>query len=411
MSAVVSTVRAAVPSARRPSAGDLCLPVPSISPETDNAAVLRLFSQHKGLVGLPVVENGRPFGLINRHIFLSQMARPFQWELYARKSCIAFMDKSPLVVDAKTSIDEMVDLAVAYGDKSLADGFIITSSDHYQGIGLGIDLVRAVSEMHARQHHQIMQSIEYASVIQGAMLATSRQEMAATLNDWCLTWEPRDHVGGDYYHFTRHDRGWLAVIVDCTGHGVPGAFMTLIFSSALERALALHGPSHPGVLLQEINGHIKDALGQIADRARGTQNSNDGCDAILVAMDTSEGRLRWSSARMPAFILSAATGELASLTGDRMGAGYTETPRDYVWPTHEKAMEPGDVFFTTTDGLTDQIGGERRIMYGKRRLQGLLKRCRELPMPALGEELLCEHRRYQDSEIRRDDLTFWGWRA
>jgi len=401
----------APPLGSRPCAGDLCLAVPSVSPECDNETVLKLFTQHKELVSLPVVEDGRPFGLINRHIFLSQIVRPFHRELYDRKSCIAFMDKSPLIVDAATGIDAMADLAVAYGEKALADGFIITSGGRYLGIGVGIDLMRAVSEMHALQHRQIVQSIEYASVIQGAMLTPSRQAMAAALGDSCLAWEPRDHVGGDCYYFMRHERGWLAVIADCTGHGVPGAFMTLIFSSALDRALALHGPMHPDRLLGEINVRIKDALGQVEGRADGTPSSNDGCDALLVSMDSAESVMRWSSARMSAYLLPADGGEPAELAGNRMGVGYIETPHGYVWPSQQRMVTPGDMLFATTDGLTDQVGGERRIMYGRRRLLALLKRCRELPMPELAQALQQEHRDYQGSQIRRDDLTFWGWRA
>ncbi|WP_040928471.1 CBS domain-containing protein, partial [Pectobacterium brasiliense] len=148
-----------------PVARDLCIPLPDVSPDTDNATVLQLFSKNKEWVSLPVVEDGRPFGLINRHIFLSQMARPFYRELYDKKSCIAFMDKNPLIVDALASLNDVADQTVITGDKSLTDGFMITENGRYIGIGLGIDLIKAVSDMHLRQHQQIMQSIEYASVI------------------------------------------------------------------------------------------------------------------------------------------------------------------------------------------------------------------------------------------------------
>ncbi|MBS1156669.1 MAG: protein-serine/threonine phosphatase [Proteobacteria bacterium] len=393
----------------RPSALDLCISMPCVTPETDNATVLQLFGKHNDLVSLPVVENDRPFGLINRHIFLSQMAKPYHRELYDKKSCIAFMDKTPLVIDAATSIEALAEQAVASGDKALADGFIITQEGRYLGLGFGLDLIRGVSDMHARQHQQIMQSIEYASVIQHAMLGTSRQALANTLADYCLVWEPRDSVGGDCYHFVAHERGWLAVVVDCTGHGVPGAFMTLIFSSVLERALALHGPENPAVLLQEINRRIKHTLGQIAGQEK-ISKSNDGCDAVLIAVDTVASKLTWASARTPIFRFSAATGQAEQLESDRMGAGYTDTPCDYVWSNHEIPLIPGDLILVCTDGLIDQVGGIRQIAYGKRRLQELLQRCHAMSMQELATELLQEHRAYQDDQARRDDLTFFGFR-
>lgn len=393
----------------RPSALDLCVHAPYVSPQMDNATVLDLFTQHKHLVSLPVVEKGRPFGLINRHIFLSQMTRPFHRELYDKKSCIAFMDKDPLVIDAETSIDAVAARAVASGEKALSDGFIITRHGQYLGLGMGLDLMRTVSDMHVQQHRQIMQSIEYASVIQSAMLNTSRQTLANTLKDYCLVWEPRDGVGGDCYHFTTHAHGWLAVIADCTGHGVPGAFMTLIFASALERALALHGPANPARLLQEINRRIKDTLGQIEGFER-TSESNDGCDAIIISAQPSEHKLTWASARMPGFHLDAASRQAERIEVDRMGVGYTDTPYDYCWPNHEITLQPQDLIFVCTDGLIDQIGGDRQVAYGKRRLQDLLHRCASVPAAMLAEQLLQEHARYQEMEARRDDLTFFGFR-
>lgn len=391
-----------------PLAQDICICIPCVSPDTDNAAVLELFSQHKQLVSLPVVENGRPFGLINRHIFLSQMTKPFHRELYDKKSCIAFMDKEPLVIDAQTSINDVAAQAIASGEKALSDGFIITQHGRYLGLGLGLDLMKTVSDMHVRQHRQIVQSIEYASVIQSAILGTSQRVLADTLEDYCLIWEPRDGVGGDCYHFARHAKGWLAVVADCTGHGVPGAFMTLIFASALERALTLHGPDNPARLLQEINRRIKDTLGQQEGHAR-TTTSNDGCDAMVMVADTEQGKLTWSSARLPAFHLGA-NGLSARIEADRMGVGYTDTPYDYCWPNQEIILQPEEMIFVCTDGLIDQIGGERQVAYGKRRLQDLLQRCSTLPAAQLGEQLQQEHASYQDAEARRDDLTFFGFR-
>lgn len=118
------------------------------------------------------------------------------------------MDKNPLIVDANSSLNTVADQTVISGDKSLTDGFIITREGTYLGIGLGIDLIKAVSDLHLQQHQQVMQSIEYASIIQQAMMSTSSQTMSATLSDWCLAWQPRDCVGGDCYAFKITADGW-----------------------------------------------------------------------------------------------------------------------------------------------------------------------------------------------------------
>ncbi|KAA8996213.1 SpoIIE family protein phosphatase [Affinibrenneria salicis] len=394
-----------------PTARDLCLFTPDVSPDTDNITVLKLFNTHKHLTSLPVVEDGRPFGLINRHIFLSQMARPFFHELYDKKSCIAFMDKNPLIVDADATLGEVAGKTVVSGDKTLTDGFIICENGRYLGIGSGIDLIKAVADIHVRQHQQIMQSIEYASVIQASMLSPSRHAMANELTDWCLQWQPRDCVGGDSYYFKSVDQGWLCALADCTGHGVPGAFMTLIFASALEQAIALHGATSPAHLLPCINQHIKDTLGQSGDgQLRQKSRSNDGCDAIIVFVDRRAQSLTWASARMPAFILTPESDQIIALENDRMGIGYSETPYDYRWPSFTRPLHERDLFFTSTDGLTDQIGGKRHIMYGRQRLKDALLRHQSHPMQELARQLLREHADYQGQQTRRDDLTFWGFR-
>src|SRR5215472_10213843 len=91
---------------RAPRAGDLCRPTPIVSPGDTNALVREVFDKHRDLISLPVVEGRRTLGLIKRHTFQSEMAKPFRKELHERKSCVAFMDGQPLIVDADTSIEE-----------------------------------------------------------------------------------------------------------------------------------------------------------------------------------------------------------------------------------------------------------------------------------------------------------------
>lgn len=391
----------------RARARSLCIAVPFVTPAMDNTAVMALFSEHKDLIGLPVVENGTPFGMINRHIFLSQMTRPFFRELYDRKSCIAFMDKQPLVIDAETELERVAQQVVASGDKSVTDGFIVTEQGRYIGIGLGIDLIRTVSDLQAQQHQQILQSIDYARVIQDAMLDRSRQQMAQQLSDWCLHWQPRDGVGGDYYAFHRDEHGWLALIADCTGHGIPGAFMTVILHAALERALQ-HNHRTPSALLQALNRHIKQTLGQL-NASQQTSLSNDGCDAIALRLETASHQLSWASARMHA-VLQPLQGEAAALQADRVGVGYTDTPHDYCWPQQQRRLQPGDVLLVMSDGVTDQPGGARQIMFGKKRIQTVIAQHKTLPMAELSAAFAQAFLHWQGNQPRRDDVTWFGLR-
>ena len=102
----------------------------AVTSADSNGDVFRLFEEKPDLTGLPVIEDGRPIGMINRNIFMQSFARPFHREIYWYKSCIAFMDKSPLTVERDTSIQDLSFKVIAGGEKTLADGFIITEQGH-----------------------------------------------------------------------------------------------------------------------------------------------------------------------------------------------------------------------------------------------------------------------------------------
>jgi sigma-B regulation protein RsbU (phosphoserine phosphatase) len=396
--------------ARQPSARDLAIAVVTITSEKTNAQVLEVFTKHRELISLPVLESDRPMGLISRNIFMSQMSKPYYRELYEKKTCIAFMDKNPLIASADTSIETLAALAVESGDKTLADGFMIVENDGtFVGLGSGLDLMGMMVDLQTEKNRQVMQSIDYASTIQRAMLSVSRGAMQAAVKDACLVWEPRDVVGGDFYHFESFEGGWFAAVADCTGHGVPGAFLTLIASSALTQALNQHGPCDPAKLLGEVNRSMKQALGQHSTTNR-LSESDDGMDAAFFWFDSTTRNLTCANAKIPLFILMSDEDKVQMVEGARTGLGYVDTARDMTWKNHVVQLVPGAVVLSATDGIIDQIGGARNIAFGKQRLREALVRYRELAMPIFAETLMCEQREYQGRQSRRDDLTFFGFR-
>ncbi len=398
------------PRYRQPSAADLCIEVPSMTPDETNEKVMEVFSRHRDLVSLPVVEGNKPIGLINRNIFLSQMSKQFRQELYGKKSCIAFMDKEPLIVDAALDIDALTLKTVEYGEKALSDGFIITRAGAFAGAGNGLQLMRAVADMQASRNRQIMHSIEYASVIQRSTLRSSLDALARACPDAHLVWEPRDIVGGDFYQFCTDSDGWFATVADCTGHGVPGAFMTLIASTSLNQAIEQNGPRDPASLLGHVNRSIKQMLGQV-DGQDGTPGSDDGMDAACFWFEPASGRLIFASARLTMFVLRPGADSVEMLDGQRKGVGYVDSDFDYAWHNQEVMLDPGSLVFVSTDGLIDQIGGPRGIALGKRRVRELLLEQREKTPAQVDAALLDALRLWQGEHHRRDDLTFFCFRA
>jgi serine phosphatase RsbU (regulator of sigma subunit) len=216
-------------------------------------------------------------------------------------------------------------------------------------------------------------------------------------------------VGGDFYHFEPHPGGWFAAVADCTGHGVPGAFLTLIASSSLKQALELHGPHDPARLMQDVNRSMKRVLGQHGSSDKPSE-SDDGMDACFFWFDTATRTLTSASAKLPLFVVDKDATEVLTVEGKRVGLGYVDTPEDMQWDNHSMRLAPGAIVFVCTDGVIDQIGGPKHIAFGKQRLRRTLQEHAQLPMAELGRTVMNIHRHYQGTQRRRDDISFFGVR-
>ncbi len=267
----------------------------------------------------------------------------------------------------------------------------------------------------ADKNHLIMESINYALVIQSSFLRASRQDMASSLVDYFMIWDPRDTVGGDYLYFRRFDDGYFFAVIDCTGHGVPGAFMTLIMASYLNNLLTQDNRHDPAALLGRMNRSVKQALGQIEVKSKTDQHddghrSDDGMDAAFVWVDTSTNTLTYAGAKTPLFYLHPEDEDVQTLDGPRTGVGYTDTPIDFCWENRELSLRPGTAIYITTDGIIDQIGEAKKISYGKRRLHKAILSARALPMTDQQHVIHEPFLAHQGSQPRRDDVTMLAFR-
>lgn len=127
-------------------AGQLAVYAPTVTAHSVNDELVGLFNEHPGIHALAVVEGRTPIGLINRHAFMDRYVQPYQRELYGRKSCTAFMNATPLIVDKATPIEDLARLMAGENPHGLADGFIVTDKGAYLGLGSGEALIRAITE-------------------------------------------------------------------------------------------------------------------------------------------------------------------------------------------------------------------------------------------------------------------------
>lgn len=386
----------------------LCLTQIPIHPDLSNEALHRLFCAEPHLETVPVVEDARPLGLVNRHIFMEQYARPYGREVYGKKSSLAFMYKNPLTVEADTPIETLVKAAVTDGGRALRDGFIVTRGGEYLGLGTGFSLLRAMSDLEAEKTRQLLSSIHYASLIQRSHLAESDRVLQSQLPGHGLLWEPRDVVGGDAYFFRDTPQGLVGCVFDCTGHGVPGAFMTLIVLSFLEQAVTVDSTQalDPGAVLGRMNRYIKRVLQQSGVQDGGdAKASNDGLDACLFILAPDRRSARCASAKLSLMVVHRAGGEVQTSDGQKAGIGYTDTPEDQVWTTRDLDLPLGSLVVIVTDGVTDQIGGPKAIAHGRRRLAAFMdqhRQCDGLEFARRFHEALTD---WQGAQRRRDDVT------
>ena len=259
-----------------------------------------------------------------------------------------------------------------------------------------------------------MESINYASVIQKSFLRSARRDMEESLSDYFIHWEPRDKVGGDYYFCKKFDDGFFIALIDCTGHGVPGAFMTLIMAALLDHLLQNENRKDPAGALSAINRKVKIALGQIEDEnishLADSEHSDDGMDTAFCWVSPESRKMVYAGAKMPIFILTPDAEEVVLHEGDRKGVGYVETPSHFAWTNREIDLPPGAQVHLTTDGIIDQIGGARSIAFGKKRFDKLLLEHRNLPMNEQKQRIMDAFYAYQGGQKRRDDVSLLGFR-
>jgi phosphoserine phosphatase RsbU/P len=386
-------------------AAELQLGGATADPSQTNAHVMQLFELDASLDAVTVVQAGAPQGLLFRHAFHNRFARPYARELYLNKTCATFADVGALVVEGRTPIAEIGQSVAERGESALTQGFVVVDGGRYLGHCRGITLMRALSDLQGEQHKQLLSSIDYASTIQQALLADSRAALQSAFGEGhALVWRPRDVVGGDCFFARESEDGVLAGVIDCTGHGVPGALLTSIAISEVNR-LAADGElrQRPGALISALNGRIKAALQQQKDELD-FQRSDDGMDAVFLWLPRGGDVGKVASAKLPVFVLDA-DGEIQQLKGDRKGVGYRSTAADFAWGEQEIERRPGRRVVLATDGVCDQIGEHRAMAYGWPRFKASLQAAAGQPVATQAETAFEQFLRHQGRQARRDDVT------
>ncbi len=279
----------------------------------------------------------------------------------------------------------------------------------FNGVNLDINEMKEVEEELTSIHTHTRESIEYASLIQGALIPDN-EAFRHYFEDYFAIWQPKDTVGGDIYLFEelREKDECLLMVIDCTGHGVPGAFVTMLVKAIERQVIAKINNDHtievsPAWILSYFNKSMKQLLKQENEDSI----SNAGFDGGIIYYNKKENIIKFAGAETPLFYIE--NEELKTIKGNRHSIGYKKSKIEYEFKEHIIEIKQDMKFYLTTDGYLDQNGGEKSFPFGKKRFSQILKENYHEQFLDQKEILLDTLQEYQQNEDKNDDVTLIGF--
>ncbi len=274
--------------------------------------------------------------------------------------------------------------------------------EHQEELIVQRDMAAGQRDQIAEQRREIMDSIHYAKRIQKAIMPGS-EVMHQIVPDHFLFFRPRDVVSGDYYWATRKGNKSVIVAADCTGHGVPGALMSMIGISFLNEIVLKQEMGKASDILNELRTKIKTILSQTG--AVGEQR--DGMDVALCIIDYEAMELQYAGAYNSLYVIR--NGELIEYKADKMPVGI-HIGEEKNFTNHVVSLEDNDMLYIFSDGYIDQFGGENSTKFKTLPFKKLLVSVSELPVEQQKEKLMEAHENWKGEEKQIDDMIVIGIR-
>ncbi len=246
---------------------------------------------------------------------------------------------------------------------------------------------------------KVQESISYASLIQSSLLPSAGD--FASVGELATIWRPRDSVGGDFILAERAGDTWCLALLDCTGHGVPGALMTMVGDSIVRRAISEQGLDHPEQLAQAIDKLLRESI----NRTDAPGGFDHGMDMGLLILNPSSHSALFVGAGIDLHLMQQ--GSLTRLKGGRKGVGYARR-RPSGFGLHKVLLQTGDRLLMSSDGLYDQSGGEMGYGFGRSRFEAQLRATAALPLSGQMQALEAALLAYQQDKPQRDDISVVG---
>lgn len=253
------------------------------------------------------------------------------------------------------------------------------------------------------KNREIMDSIRYAKRIQTAILP-EETEIKKALSLHFVYFQPKDVVSGDFYWLTKQNGKVYMAVCDCTGHGVPGAFVSMIGNDLLNQIIIEKGLENPGDILTQLNNGVKSVF----TREGAEQQAQDGMDMVLCTFDQDFKYLEFAGAKNPLFIIQ--NGELIKIKGDSYPIG-GETELNYQFNNHKIGLQSGSTVYLLSDGYQDQFGGPKGKKFMIKQLKELLLSIQDKDMQAQKESIHKAITDWKGDETQVDDICIIGIRV
>jgi len=254
-----------------------------------------------------------------------------------------------------------------------------------------------------KKNNDITASINYARRIQDAILPT-REELDTNLGECFAFLKPRDIISGDFYWCIRKDKKTIVAAVDCTGHGVPGAFMSMVGNDLLNEVVSLFGITSPDLILNQMHKGVRKALKQYETKNR------DGMDMTICSIDYENKLLEFAGAKNPMVYIQ--NQEIFVLKGDPMPIGGLQREQERIFTKHSISFQQPITCYMFSDGYQDQFGGVDGKKFMLKYLKNLFLQIHQAPMDTQREILSSTILTWMGSRYKQiDDILIIGFRA
>lgn len=265
-------------------------------------------------------------------------------------------------------------------------------------------MVEERTEKIKKQNNQIIESIRYASRIQSALLP-SDEYLNQTLKNYFVFYEPLDIVSGDFYWVKQIENRIFVVAADCTGHGVPGAFMSILGITSLNEMITHTKYETAGEYLNDLRLLVKNSLNQSGKKG----TVADGMDLTLVIFDLENQKMHFAGAYNQIIIIKNPdqTTEVIEYKGDRMPIGL-HLKENMEFSDHVIKIEKGDTIYMFSDGIIDQFGGPNNKKFSLANLKLLLSEIQFMPLPGQKEFIMNKFNEWKGEKYQIDDVLVMG---